>query len=88
MDEVASALVLKYSPKSLQEAGVEVVKEGAEGFYHIGRLTLVAATFCHQVGHHYGRFPPIPARILKFYSAHVGAKYGEKHRDEGLMHVF
>ena len=51
-------------------------------------MALVTATFCHQVGHLTARFLPSEVRILKFCAADVSTKRGEKHWNEGFVHVF
>ena len=42
----------------------------------------------HEVGHLATWFLPGEVRILKFRTAHVSSQDGEKHRNEGFVHVF
>ena len=69
--------------------GLVVLAEiAANGFRQSGQLSLIVATICYKIGHHAGRFLPRKVRILKFCAAHVCAKYREKHRNQGFVHVF
>ena len=60
----------------------------SNGFYKNRKLALVIATFCNEIGHHACRLLPTVVRILKFRAADVCAKYREKHRNHGFVHVF
>ena len=68
--------------------GLVVLKEiAANGIRKILKLALIIARMSHQIDHHARRFLPTEVRVLKFCTADVCAKYREKHRDKGLVHV-
>ena len=67
---------------------VVLAEIAANSLYKKRQLALVTPTFCHQIGHHTTWFLPAEVRVLKFCAAHVGAKYREKHRDDGFLYVF
>ena len=46
------------------------------------------ATFRYKISHFAAHLPPNKAIILNFHNADVCAKYREKHRNEGFVHVF
>ena len=56
--------------------------------HNIRKLTLITARIAHKIGHHATQLLPSVVRILKFRSTHMCAKYREKHRNKGFMHVF
>ena len=56
--------------------------------HQIAQLALVIARIGHQMCHLAAHFLPSEVGILKFCAADVCAKYREKHRNEGFMHVF
>ena len=60
----------------------------ANGFRKLRQLALVVAAFCHQISHHAAWFLPTEVRVLKFRTADVCAKDGEKHRNQRFIHVF
>ena len=51
-------------------------------------MAIVTPTFCNQIGHLATKFLPSEIGILKFCVAHLCAKNGEKHRNEGFVHAF
>ena len=60
----------------------------ANGVCKILELALVIARMSHQIGHHARRFLPTVVGVLKFRAADMCAKYGEKHRNHGFLHVY
>jgi len=52
------------------------------------KVAFVTPTFGHKVGHYARRLLPREVGVLKFRSTNVCAKRGEKHRNQGFMHVF
>ena len=47
-----------------------------------------SAWIAHNIGHYAHRLLPNEVEMLKFRAADVSAKYREKHRNHGLVHVF
>ena len=72
----------------LQFLLVVLAEVATDGLHEGGQLTLVAACFGHQVGHHAARLLPTEVGVLEFCAADMGAKYGEKHRNQRFMHIF
>ncbi len=70
---------------NLREIVAEIL---ADCCCQIGQLTLVTAQISHQIGHHTACFLPRAVGILKFCAADVRAMRGEKHGNEGVVHVF
>ena len=56
--------------------------------YEVRQLALITPTFGHQVGHLATKFLPTEVGVLKFRTAHMCPEDGEKHRNEGFVHVF
>ena len=67
---------------------VVLAEVAADGLDEIGQLALVAPRFGHEIGHLTTWFLPGEIGILKFRTAHVCSQDGEKHRNEGFVHVF
>jgi len=67
---------------------VVLAEVAADGLDEGGQLALVTPGFGHEVGHLATWFLPTEVRILKFRTAHVSSQDGEKHRNEGFVHVF
>ena len=51
-------------------------------------MAFVTPGFGHEVGHLATKFLPTEVWILKFRTAYMCSKRGEKHRNEGFTHVF
>jgi hypothetical protein len=60
----------------------------ANGFHQVAQLALVIARIGYQMGHLTAHFLPSEVGILKFCAADMCAKWGEKHRNKGFIHVF
>ena len=54
----------------------------------IGQLPLFTARIAYNIGHYAHRLLPNEVEVLNFRAADVSAKYREKHRKQGLVHVF
>jgi hypothetical protein len=83
LDGVERAAVL-----SLAGNGVLNTEIAANCFHKIGQLALITARIRYRIGHHAAWLLPSEVGVLKFRTADVCAKDGEKHRNQGLAHVF
>ena len=65
-----------------------LAKVAPNSLLEVVQLTPFTARMAHNIGHYAHRLLPNEVEVLKFRAADVGAKYREKHRKQGLVHVF